>query len=162
VLIIWEKQLSMGIQQVFSNNLDASIVNLSDRFTDAIAFYVDTPLSNFELEIDCYLQVYLPTSNGEKTRVLPLGKIEEQNILLNLVDTESVFFIPEEYQDTGLEMALLFVPSNFTTVYFEVFVIKKIINLRIIAERLLEIQDLLLSETNSNIDFIYLHYLGFI
>jgi carbohydrate-binding DOMON domain-containing protein len=152
----------MGIQQVFSNNLDASIVNLSNRFTDAIAFYVDTPLSNFELEIDCYLQIYLPTNNQEKVRVIPLGKIEEQSILLNLVDTESVVFIPEEYQDTGLEMALLFVPSNFTTVYFEVFVIKKIINLQIIGERLLAIQNLLLSGTNLDLDFIYLHYLGFI
>lgn len=155
----------MVVQQVFSSNLNASIANLSSRFVDAIAFYIHTPLSTFELEIDCYLQIYLPSNNQPIIRVISLGKIEEQNFSLNSIDTESIVFIPEEYQDTGIEMALLFVPSDFTTTYLEAFVIKKNANLQTIAERLLAIENFLLNGVNPNLDssdFNHLHNLGFI
>ena len=47
-------------------------------------------------------------------RVIPLGQIEEQAILLNVTDTERVQTIPSEFVDTGLEMALLFLSSDET------------------------------------------------
>lgn len=118
----------MALQQIYSNNLDFSQPNLTDRFTDAIAFFINTPLSDFELEIDCFLQVYFKTESGEISRNLPLGKIEEQAILLNKIDTETLFFIPQEFVNSNLEMALLFLASD--TTFLEVFVVKKEINLQ--------------------------------
>ena len=113
----------MAVQTVFSNNLNPSNFNLSERFTDAVAFYIDTPFSSAELEIDVFLQVYFPVAGGERIRVLPLGKISEQSILLNQVDTESVVSIDQEFLGTGLEMALLFLPSSNT--YLEAYVVTK-------------------------------------
>lgn len=113
----------MAVQTVFSNNLDPAGFNLSSRFVDAIGFYIDAPLIDSELEIDVYLQVYFPTSNGERIRNLPLGKITEQSILLNVTDTESVVAIDLEFVGTGLEMALLFLASSNT--YLEAYVIGK-------------------------------------
>ena len=73
------------------------------------------------------MQVYFPFITGEIARNYPLGKIEEQTILLNITDTESLVSIPQEFLDTGLEMALLFLASD--TTFFEVFVIQKNYNL---------------------------------
>ena len=104
----------MAVQTVFSSNLDPSQPNLSARFVDATAFYIAAPLITAEVEIDCYLQVYFPAVIGEQVRVIPLGRISEQSILLNLKDTETASVIPAEFLDTSLEMALLFVPSSDT------------------------------------------------
>ena len=93
----------MAVQTVFSNNLDPASPNLSARFTDATA-----------LEIDCFLQIYFPAQIGEQVRVIPIGKINEQSILLNLSDTETVSVIPIEFLNTNLEMALLFLASSET------------------------------------------------
>lgn len=113
----------MAVQTVFSNNLDPSSPNLSSRFVDATAFYIDAPLIDSELEIDLYLQVYFPAAGGERVRNLPLGKISEQSILLNITDTESVQCISSEFVGTGLEMALLFLASS--TTYLEAYAIGK-------------------------------------
>ena len=102
------------LQIVFSDNLNPAIANLSDRFTNATAFYISAPLIDSELEIDVFLQIYFPALIGEQVRNIPLGKISEAAVLLNIADTESVTAIPNEYLDTGLEMALLFLPSSDT------------------------------------------------
>lgn len=104
----------MALQTVFSNNLDPASPNLSERFVGATAFYIAAPLINAELEIDCYLQVYFPAIIGEQIRNIPLGKISEQSILLNISDTQTASVIPQEFLDTGLEMALLFLASSTT------------------------------------------------
>ena len=111
----------MAVQTVFSDNLDPSNFNLSDRFIDAVAFYIDAPLIDSELEIDVFLQVYFPSNSGERVRNLPLGKITEQSILLNQTDTESVVAISQEFLGTGVEMALLFLASSNT--YLEAYII---------------------------------------
>ena len=113
----------MALQTVFSSNLDPAKENLSTRFVDATAFYIDAPLIDSELEIDVFLQVYFPVLGGERTRVLSIGKISEASILLNVTDTESVVTIPSEYVGTGLEMALLFLASSNT--YLEAYAIGK-------------------------------------
>lgn len=113
----------MALQQIYSNNLDPSQPNLSQRFIDAIAFFITVPLSSFEIEIDCFLQVYIDLPSGEIARNLPLGKIEEQSIFLNKTDTETILTIPEEFQNTGLPMALLFLASD--SVFLEAFAVKK-------------------------------------
>lgn len=113
----------MALQTVFSSNLDPAAENLSSRFTDATAFYIDAPLIDSQLEIDVFLQVYFPVVGGERTRVLSIGKISEASILLNVTDTESVITIPSEYVGTGLEMALLFLASS--TTYLEAYAIGK-------------------------------------
>lgn len=113
----------MAVQTVFSDNLDPAAPNLSSRFIDASAFYIDAPLIDSELEIDVYLQVYFPAAGAERVRNLPLGKISEQSILLNITDTESVTAIPSEFIGTGLEMALLFLASSNT--FLEAYVIGK-------------------------------------
>ena len=69
------------------------------------------------MEIDCYLQLYLTGISGEPVRNIPLGKIQESAILLNLTDTETVSTIPIEYIDTGLRMRLLFLASSTTFLY---------------------------------------------
>lgn len=104
----------MAILTVFSNNLSPVQGSLSVRFTKAKGFFIDAPLTNFELEIDIFLQVYLPTPTGEKTRNLPLS-------VFNPHDTETLITIPDEYVDSGLEMALLFLASS--TIYLEAYVI---------------------------------------
>jgi hypothetical protein len=112
----------VAVQTVFSNNLDPSAPNLTSRFTGATGFYIAAPLITAELEIDCYLQVYFSAIIGEQVRNIPLGKIEEQSILLNLTDTETASVIPIEFVDTNLEMALLFLASDST--FIQVAVIK--------------------------------------
>lgn len=111
----------MAVQTVFSSNLDPSLENLTARFTNATGFYILAPFLNAELEIDVFLQVYFPTALGEQVRNLPLGKIEEQAIKLNITDTQSLVTIPSEYLGSGLEMALLFLASS--TTFLQVVVI---------------------------------------
>lgn len=113
----------MTVQAVFSDNLNPSQPNLSNRFVDATAFFINLPLDSVELSIDCFLQIYIPTNSGELARNLPLGKIEQQTFFLNLIDTESILPIPVELQSTGLEMALLFLASDNT--YLEAFIVKQ-------------------------------------
>lgn len=113
----------MAVQTVFSDNLDPSNVNLSSRFKNGVGFYIDAPLIESELEIDVYLQVYFPSSSLERVRNIPLGTIKEQSILLNITDTETVMTIPNEYVDSDLEMALLFLPSS--TTFLEAYVLGK-------------------------------------
>jgi hypothetical protein len=112
----------VAVQTVFSNNLNPNAPNLTSRFTGATGFYIAAPLITAELEIDCYLQVYFPAIINEQVRNIPLGKIEDQSILLNLTDTETASVIPIEFVDTNLEMALLFLASDST--FLEVAVIK--------------------------------------
>ena len=108
---------------VFSDNLDPDNGSLTARFSNATAFYIDAPLLNVELEIDVYLQVYLPTATGERLRNLALGKLKDGNIKLNEIDTETVVPIPSEFIDSGLEMAFYFTPSE--SIFLEVYVLEK-------------------------------------
>jgi hypothetical protein len=112
----------VAVQLVFSDNLNPAAPNLSSRFTGAIGFYISAPLISAELEIDCYLQIYFPAIVGEQVRNIPLGKIEEQSILLNISDTETANIIPIEFVDTNLEMALLFLASD--SIFIQVGAIK--------------------------------------
>ena len=52
---------------------------------------------------------------------MPLGKLNNGQIILNQTDTESLTTIPSEYVDQGLEMALFFLSSDIT--YLEVYVL---------------------------------------
>lgn len=126
----------MALQLVFNNNLDPSAVNLSARFTNATAFIIEASLLNAELEIDCYLQVYVPGILGEIVRNVPLGRIEEQAVILNLADTQIASIIPAELLNTGLEMALLFVPASGETTYLYATVVKPDCTLCSINDRL--------------------------
>lgn len=110
----------MASQLVFSGNLDPANPNLSIRFVGATSFFIQAPSLAGELEIDCFLQVYLPGIVGETARNIPLGKIEAQAITLNIADTETASVIPAEFLDTGLEMALLFLASDTTFLYVTV------------------------------------------
>ena len=121
----------MAVQLVFNGILNPATVNLSVKFTDAIAFYIEAPILDGDVEIDVFLQLYLPNN---KVRNIPLGKLEEQAILLNQTDTETASFIPYEYQDTTLEMALLFLPSEAFTL--QAFVITKEVTLLGIQDQL--------------------------
>ena len=162
----------MASQLVFSGNLDPASPNLSVRFNSAIGFFIQVSNLSAELEIDCFLQVYLPSVLGEVVRNIPLGKIEEQAILLNITDTETFNVIPDELQNTDLEMALLFLASDTSFVYAEV--IKPNCNLCVIASQLNVVNqklDLILNNLGvplpvnavvvNNFDAI-LDYLGFI
>lgn len=111
----------MAVQTVFSDNLDPDNGSLTARFVNATAFYIDVPLLNAELEIDVYLQVYFPTATGERLRNLTLGKLKDGQIKLNEADTETVVPIPNEFIDSGLEMAIYFTPSD--TTFLEVYVL---------------------------------------
>lgn len=117
----------MVLQQVYSNNLNPEIPNITQRFINAVGFFIDAPLITNDLEIDCFLQVYFDLGGREIARNLPLGKIEEQAILLNKTDTETLFFIPQEFVNSEHEMSLLFLASNNT--FLEVFIVKQSINL---------------------------------
>ena len=131
----------MAVQIVFSDNLNPSAVNLSSRFSRATAFYIDLPLIGAELEIDVFLQVYVESVIGEIARNVPLGRISESSILLNKIDTEILQFIPTELQNTGLEMALLFVPASGETSFLYAYVIQPDCNLCTIDNKLDLISD---------------------
>lgn len=163
----------MATQVVFSNNLDPSSANLSSRFTEASSFFIEAPLLGAELEIDVFLQVYLPGIFGETARNIPLGKIESQAILLNVTDTETANLIPLEYQNTNLEMALLFLASDTTFLY--ALVVKPDCNLCLLKDQLEQLNtkvDLILNELSIPIpvvlaslsqgDFVQLNILGII
>ncbi len=126
----------MGVQQVFSGTTNPTSPNLSERFKDAIGFFISAPLIDIEIEIDVFLQIYLL---DEKIRNIPLGKVTEQAVLLNLTDTESVSIIPEEFQDTNLEMSLLFLPSQSFTL--EAFVLTKEITLTNLSQQITDLQE---------------------
>ena len=117
----------MALKIIYSNNLNPAQPNITNRFTNAVGFFINAPLLDAELEIDCFLQVYFPFAATEEIRNYPLGKITEQAILLNLTDTESLVSIPQEFLDTDLEMSLLFLADDNT--YLEVYVIQKSYNL---------------------------------
>lgn len=137
----------MAIQKVFSDNLSPTNSSLSARFTKATGFFIDAPLTNFELEIDIFLQVYLPMPTGEKIRNLPL-------FIANPYDTETLITIPHEYVDSGLEMALLFLSSS--TTYLEAYVIDESCTLSGINTKLNQIIQLItdmsyfLQDSNNN------------
>jgi hypothetical protein len=163
----------MSTQIVFSGNLNPSAANLSNRFTEASVFFIEAPLLNVELEIDVFLQVYLPGVLGETTRNIPLGKIESQAILLNVTDTETASLIPLEYQNTDLEMALLFLASD--TTYLYAVIVKPDCNLCLLKNQLNQLNtkvDLILAYLNlgvpvfpasvSGSDFTQLNILGII
>lgn len=133
----------MALQLVFSGNLDPAAVNLSARFKQGTAFFVEAPLLTSELEIDVFLQVYLSGIIGEVVRNIPLGKIEPEAISLNVSDTETANLIPIEYQNTDLEMALLFLPSSATFLYATV--IKPDCSLCVIEGQNSDLQDTLAS-----------------
>ncbi|MEO1692186.1 MAG: hypothetical protein AAFR63_11755 [Cyanobacteria bacterium J06631_6] len=113
----------MVLQTVFSNNLNPATGSLTARFMNATAFYIDAPLLNAEMEIDVFLQVYFPSQSGERLRNLPLGKLKDGIIKLNETDTETVVPIPNEFVDSGLEMALFFLSSDET--FIEVYILGK-------------------------------------
>lgn len=141
----------MVVRQIYSNNLNGDEPNISERFSNAVGFIIDTPLLDSELQIDCFLQVYFPTESSEKIKNYPLGKIEEQVVLLNLTDTESLVSIPSEFLDTDLEMALLFLGGN--SIFLEAFVIEKKYNL---SEELTAIKESLstIQQSNSLVELI--------
>ena len=118
----------MVLQQIYSNNLDPSQPNLTQRFSNAIGFFIDVPLLSSELEIDVFLQVYFNLGGREVARILPIAKIEEQAILLNKTDTETLFTIPQELVDSNTEMALLFLSSDNT--YLEVYIVKSSLDIK--------------------------------
>jgi len=165
----------VALQLVFSQNLDPSGINLSSRFTGAIAFLIEAPLISSELEIDVFLQIYIDGVVGKIVRNIPLAKISEQAILLNLTDTEIIQTIPAEFVNTGYEMALLFVPNSGETTFLYASVIQPDCSLCELDNRLNELSaklDLITSASNmmspsafasaSNNDFIQLSILGLI
>lgn len=102
----------MVLQTVFNGALNPTTGSLTARFVNATAFYVNAPLLSDELELDVFLQVYFPATDGERVRNLALGKLKDGQIKLNEVDTETVVPIPNEFLDSGLEMALFFLASE--------------------------------------------------
>ncbi len=65
----------MALKIVYSSNLNPTQPNITERFTNAVGFFINAPLLDAELEIDCFLQVYLPLVFEEQARNYPLGKI---------------------------------------------------------------------------------------
>ncbi len=111
----------MVLLTVFNSSLNPTTGSLTARFVNATAFYINAPLLPDELELDVFLQVYFPTAAGERVRNLALGKLKDGQIKLNEVDTETVVPIPNEFLDSGLEMALFFLASESITL--EVYVL---------------------------------------
>ncbi|MEO0834784.1 MAG: hypothetical protein AAFY16_02095 [Cyanobacteria bacterium J06642_3] len=149
----------MALLTVFSNNLSPATGSLTSRFTNAAAFYIDAPLITSELEIDVFLQVYFPTATNERVRNLALGKLKDGQIKLNETDTETVVPIPDEFIDSGLEMALFFLSSSAT--FLEVYVLGKDCTLCEVSNEVLalgnrlddiesKIDDLAVVNTNNN------------
>ena len=144
----------MALQTVFSNNLDPENGSLTARFTNATAFYIDAPLIPAELEIDVFLQVYFPTASGERVRNLRIGSLKDGEIKLNETDTATVVPIPNEFLDSGLEMALFFTPSE--TIFLEVYILGQEVTIKTLDDKLDTIATLLndLDTARDNSDLI--------
>lgn len=81
------------------------------------------------------MQLYLP---NDEVRNIPLTRIEEQSILLNIADSETATVISGEFVDTDLDMALLFLPSE--SFFLQAFVITKDISLIELGQQLDSLQ----------------------
>lgn len=144
----------MALLTVFSDNLNPTTGSLSDRFRNATAFYIDAPLLTGEMEIDVFLQVYFPTATGERLRNLALGKLSDGQIRLNQTDTETVVPIPDEFIDSGLDMALFFLPSD--PIFLEVYVLGADVSIKSLDEKIDELTRQLndVETGNNNTDII--------
>lgn len=136
----------MALLTVFNSSLNPTTGSLTARFTNATAFYINAPLLSSELELDVFLQVYFPATSGEKVRNLALGKLKDGQIKLNEVDTETVVPIPNEFLDSGLEMALFFLASESITL--EVYVLGQDCTLCELENRIASLDSKLTTLTN--------------
>ena len=94
----------MAIQQttIFSNNLASATESLSAQFTNAIGFYLITPASSFEYQIDIFLQVQVSNSTTRMVRLEPS----------NVSTTERITLLPQSIVELGLPMRLSILPSE--------------------------------------------------
>jgi hypothetical protein len=133
----------MAVTNVFSNNLDASNINnnLSSRFSNATGFFIYAPFlaqQDIELTIDVFIQTFIKVGQTEFNRLTRIAKVEEQSILLNLADTDSVNTLPSEFVEVSeVEYALLFLPTDNT--YLEAYAIYPDTTLLELEEKIQEI-----------------------
>lgn len=106
------------------------------------------------MEIDVFLQVYFPTGAGERLRNLALGKLKDGQIALNQTDTETVVPIPAEFIDSGLDMALFFLPSD--PIFLEVYVIGVDVSIKSLDQKIDSLNERLnnVETSNSNLSTI--------
>lgn len=76
------------ITKVFAGDLAGASIKLSDNIGNASAIYITAPNEFYDVEIDIWLQIYLP--EGVR-RIRLTDDVQE-------IDTETLIFIPSEYQ----------------------------------------------------------------
>ncbi|MEQ9549927.1 MAG: hypothetical protein RIM23_09950 [Coleofasciculus sp. G3-WIS-01] len=98
--------LTVTTRRVFNQKMNPGAINRSDRFIGADFLYIIAPDFAGEIEIDAFLQVFLPIGTQRKIQ------LESPSILafVNQVNTETVTRIPAEFK--GYEMEVVLAPSS--------------------------------------------------
>lgn len=94
--------------KIFNAQTDPTAINKSDLFTYSSFLYLVAPDIVEEIEIDCFLNVFL---NPGTQRIVNLGK--------KIIDTESIIEIPDKFRgsDLPLQIGLLVSTSETLELY---------------------------------------------
>jgi hypothetical protein len=117
----------MTIELIYSGVPSTNTITNTQKFTNGKAIYLLAPDITDEVEIDFYLQLEISNSDN---RLVTLN--EEFR-----ADTVRIFTIPEQYQDTNLELYGAF--TNTLNIALEIYVILADVSLQIIADDLQEV-----------------------
>jgi len=105
--------LTVTTTRVFNRSMTPASINRSDRFLGADFLYIIAPDSTAEIEMDVFLQIFLPF--GEQRKI----QLESPSILatVNQVNTETVARIPIEFKGYEMYLALTPTSSDFLEVW---------------------------------------------
>ena len=121
----------MTIELIYSGVPSTNSITNTQKFTNGKAIYLVAPDITDEVEIDFYLQ-------------LEIGIDDNRLITLNeefRADSIRVFTIPEQYQDSDLELYGAF--TNTLNIALEIYVILADITLKSLSQQVNEIKDTL-------------------
>ncbi|MEM6613291.1 MAG: hypothetical protein AAF652_13745 [Cyanobacteria bacterium P01_C01_bin.72] len=121
----------MATQQttIFNQSLNPGSENLSTVFTSGLGFYLIAPASDFEYQIDIYLQVQLSNTLWRQVRLDPF----------NVSTTQRITLFPQQILELGLPMRLALAPSQ--SFLLEVILLQNDCQLCTINSKLNEIQE---------------------
>jgi hypothetical protein len=117
----------MTIELIYSGVPSTNTITNTQKFINGKAIYLVAPDITDEVEIDFYLQLEISNSDN---RLITLN--EEFR-----ADTLRVFTIPEQYQDTNLELYGAF--TNTLNIALEIYVILADVTLESISDDLQEV-----------------------
>lgn len=87
---------------IFRDDLASNAENFTDWFEQGLGFYLIAPASEFDYQIDIFLQVELSSTVTRMVRLEPM----------NVSNTQRITLIPPQIINLGLPMRLSILPSD--------------------------------------------------